>query len=186
MPSLRVQTVELPREVKRTLATELTETIVEARHLSSAERDACVVLFDLRAGDDLAVGGKLVAHGRAPQVELTYRDHALGTREKAKLARRLTETVARALAMDGPELQRITFVFSRLDDGDHAIGGVLRRRAARAARATLARAWRAARMRLKGMFRRQQPPGAQLPPPTASAAAPAPAPPIGASAGPTG
>jgi phenylpyruvate tautomerase PptA (4-oxalocrotonate tautomerase family) len=180
MPSLRVQTVELPREVKRTLATELTETIVEARHLSSAQRDACVVLFELRAGDDLAVGGKLVAHGGAPQVELTYRDHAIGAREKAKLARRLTETVARALAMDGPELQRITFVFSRLDDGDHAIGGVLRPRAAPAA---IVRAWRAMRMRLKGMFRPQPPPRAGLPPPTPSAVAPAPAPPIGTSAG---
>ena len=92
MPSLRVQTVELPREVKRTLATELTETIVEARHLSSAQRDACVVLFELRAGDDLAVGGKLVAHGGAPQVELTYRDHAIGAREKAKAYRPMYAT----------------------------------------------------------------------------------------------
>jgi phenylpyruvate tautomerase PptA (4-oxalocrotonate tautomerase family) len=170
MPSLRVQTVELPREVKRTLATELTETIVEARHLSSAERDACVVLFDVRAGDDLAVGGKLVAHGRAPQVELLYRDRALAARDKAKLARRLTETVARALEMDGPQLDRITFVFTRLDDADHAIGGVLRQRVA------LLRAWRAARLRLTAVFRRRTPAAAQLPSPAAAAPAPAPAP----------
>lgn len=125
MPRLCIRSLALPREVKRTLATELTETIVETRHLTGAERDGCVIEFRPFAADDLAIGGRLVSNGRPAEVELSYRDSALGAKEKTKLARRLSETVARVLEMEGPALRRISFVFEQLNDRDHAFGGVL-------------------------------------------------------------
>src|SRR5205814_1401971 len=67
MPYLRVHSVGLPREIKRTLATELTQTVVETRHLRGIERDGCTVQFSAVSPDDLAIGGKLIANGRLPE-----------------------------------------------------------------------------------------------------------------------
>lgn len=123
MPYLRVHSLELPREVKRTLATELTQTIVETRHLRGAERDLCTVHFSAFAPDDLAIGGKLIANGRAPDYQLEYRDHDLSRNDKRKLARRITETMARVLDLQGGDLMRVNVMFMEYERQDLAIGG---------------------------------------------------------------
>jgi phenylpyruvate tautomerase PptA (4-oxalocrotonate tautomerase family) len=125
MPYLRVCSLELPREVKRTLATELTETIVETRHLGVADRDSCTICFLAFAPDDLAIGGKLVANGRVPDVQLEYRDHDLAWKDKRKLARRLTATVARVLALEGDDLARVNVLFCDYNARDFAVAGAL-------------------------------------------------------------
>ena len=127
MPQLRVQSMELPRETKRMLATELTQTVVEARHLRGLERDLTPVRFVRCAADDVAIGGKLVANGRAPDVEVEYRDHDLTGADKRKLARRITDTVGRVLGLGGDQLMRISVLFVEYETRDFAVGGTLLR-----------------------------------------------------------
>jgi phenylpyruvate tautomerase PptA (4-oxalocrotonate tautomerase family) len=127
VPYLRLQSLELGRELKRTLAIELTQTMVETRHLRGAERDLCTVHFAAFAPEDLAIGGKLVANGRAGDFQLEYRDHDLSRHDKEKLARRLTETVARVLELSGRDLARVNVLFQDYQRHDLAIGGTLLR-----------------------------------------------------------
>jgi phenylpyruvate tautomerase PptA (4-oxalocrotonate tautomerase family) len=127
MPYLRVHSVGLPREIKRTLATELTQTVVEARHLRGIERDGCTIEFSAIAPDDLAIGGKLIANGRLPDYAVEYRDHDLSRRDKRKLARRITETMSHVLALRGEEIRRVNVLFTEYQSDDFAVGGTILR-----------------------------------------------------------
>jgi phenylpyruvate tautomerase PptA (4-oxalocrotonate tautomerase family) len=127
MPYLRVHSVGLPREIKRTLATELTQTVVETRRLRGIERDACTVEFTAVSPDDLAIGGKLIANGRLPEYAVEYRDHDLSRRDKRKLARRITETMGHVLALHGQDIMRVNVLFTEYHTADFAIGGTVQR-----------------------------------------------------------
>jgi phenylpyruvate tautomerase PptA (4-oxalocrotonate tautomerase family) len=123
MPYLRVHSVDMPREVKRTLATELTQTVVEARHLRGVERDTCTIRFDAFSPEDVSIGGKLISNGRLPDYQIVYRDHDLSRRDKQKLARRITETMARVLDLHGGDVMRVSVLFVEYDARDLSIGG---------------------------------------------------------------
>jgi phenylpyruvate tautomerase PptA (4-oxalocrotonate tautomerase family) len=125
MPYLRVHSLELPREIKRTLVTELTQTVVETRHLRGAERDFCTIHFTAFAPEDLAIGGKLIANGRVPDYQIEYRDHDLSRSDKKKLARRITETMGRVLDLQGADLMRVNVLFVEYDTNDFAVGGTM-------------------------------------------------------------
>jgi phenylpyruvate tautomerase PptA (4-oxalocrotonate tautomerase family) len=127
MAYLRIHSLDLPRDMKRMLATELTQTVVEARHLHGVERDLCTIHFATFAPEDLSIGGKLIANGRAPDFQVEYRDHDLTSSDKKKLAHRITDTMARVLGLAGGDVMRVSVLFVEYDTRDFSIGGTLLR-----------------------------------------------------------
>lgn len=125
MPYLRLYSLELPRELKRTMVTELTQAVVETRHLIGDERDGFAIQFMRFEPEDLAIGGKLIANGRRPDYHVEYSDHGLDSRDKKKLAKEITETVARVLDGNGAGGVRINVQFRDYLARDFAVGGAL-------------------------------------------------------------
>ena len=125
MPYLRLYSLELPRELKRTMVTELTQAVVETRRLVGDERDSFTIQFMRFEPEDLAIGGKLIANGRRPDYHVEYSDHGLDSRDKKKLAKEITETMARVLDGTGAGGVRINVLFRDYAPRDFAIGGAL-------------------------------------------------------------
>lgn len=125
MPYLRLYSLELPREVKRTMVTELTQAVVDTRHLVGEERDALTIHFVPFDPEDLAIGGKLVANGRRPDFHIEYSDHGLNARAKGKLAKEITLTMSRVLDPASTAGVRINVLFRDYVAHDLAVGGAL-------------------------------------------------------------
>lgn len=123
MPYIRLYVPELSTARKRELAQTLTDAVVRVLQMPEEARDWLTTHFVTYSAEDLAVGGKLVADGCAPEFMIDYIDLDTNQRIKDDLAHEVTLAVASAFELEPGQLGRISFRFQGLSPDEIAMGG---------------------------------------------------------------
>jgi phenylpyruvate tautomerase PptA (4-oxalocrotonate tautomerase family) len=113
--------VDLPLELKREIARQLTNKVSEI--LPDQKKDWCTVHFQAFRPEDFAIGGELIIDGRPPHYHLEFSFATLPKNKKRELVNELTPLLGRLLGLRPNELYRINVIFSDYDPQDFAVGG---------------------------------------------------------------
>jgi phenylpyruvate tautomerase PptA (4-oxalocrotonate tautomerase family) len=123
MPYIRLYVPEISIDKKREVAQSVTDTVVQTLQMPPEARDWLTIHFVTYGGDELAVGGRLIADGATPEYYVDYIDLDVNQRIKDDLAREVTATLGRAFALEPGQLGRINFRFQGVSPDEIAMGG---------------------------------------------------------------
>jgi phenylpyruvate tautomerase PptA (4-oxalocrotonate tautomerase family) len=123
MPYIRLYVPELSADQKREVAKDLTDSVIGALRMPEEARDWLTIHFVTYAAEDLAVGGKLVADGGAPEFYVDYIDLDINQRIKDDLASAVSASIGRAFRLQPGQMGRINFRFQSVSPDEIAMGG---------------------------------------------------------------
>jgi|HubBroStandDraft_6_1064221.scaffolds.fasta_scaffold409143_2 phenylpyruvate tautomerase PptA (4-oxalocrotonate tautomerase family) len=124
MPYLRIYTPELSVDLKRRIASELTEHIVSSLDLPEEYSHHTTIHFISFKPEDMAVAGKLVADGEQPHYQVEIYDRYLMPAKKETMAREVTALMGRLLELSKDQLPNIYVAFREYAGTELAIGGI--------------------------------------------------------------
>ena len=130
MPYMRVHSPPLSAELKQRVAHELTERVVRLMSRPGTPgatpeelRSHCTVHITEWQPEDFAIGGVMLG-GSQVDYTLEFSDWGLGVRRQRRLARELTEVLAKLFSAQD-RLDQINIRFHPYPPKDFSVGGIL-------------------------------------------------------------
>ena len=128
MPYIRLFVPEVSADKKREIATDMTDSILGALKMPEEAKDWLTIQFVTYKPEDLAVGGRLIADGSAPEFYVDYIDLEINQRLKEDLARVVTASIGRAFSLQPAQYGRVNFRFQGVTPDEIAMGGLFVRK----------------------------------------------------------
>ena len=124
MPGLRFYSPELPVELKRIMAKELTDAVVRSLNLLEEGRNWTIVQFMPFKLENCAIGGSLMnVDAENPFYYLEILDSGLTREKKETLVRELTPLMANLLNLAPHQLYKLSILFQEYKPEDMARAG---------------------------------------------------------------
>ncbi|HXE71752.1 MAG TPA: hypothetical protein VNO81_03745 [Candidatus Nitrosotenuis sp.] len=125
MPYIQIFTPEITLAQKAHLVRQLHEATVEALALPEPVRQGVTLHFTPYNPEEMAAGGQLLAESHHRMYHLAVHGPVFTVEQRRELARRLTEVVARELALGEDGKSHIGVSFQEYDGLHMACGGRL-------------------------------------------------------------
>lgn len=125
MPYVLITTPALPLDVKRALASDLTDAILATLTLSDTERPRTSIHFVSFEPEDCAIGGRLLADGQSPEYTVEVSERNLTPQTKRLLVSAIMPVMVKHLHLDKEprDADRISIIFRPYVPTDIVIGG---------------------------------------------------------------
>ncbi|GAC1645909.1 MAG: hypothetical protein NVS9B15_03670 [Acidobacteriaceae bacterium] len=123
MPYLRLCSPALSIELKRKLAFQLTEAVLECFGLDEEVRHRTTIHFDSFEPQDMAVGGELVSDGSAPDYTLEITERELTEKQKRAALKSLLPVLMKNFGLRKEQSWKVNIRFNSYRPSDFAVGG---------------------------------------------------------------
>ena len=123
MPYLRLYSPSLSIELKRKLAFQLTEALLNALGLDDTYRHRTMIHFAPFHPDDIAVGGELISDGGAPDYLLEITERSLSGAQKSAAVNALVPVLMKNFGLRKEQSWKVNIRFESYEPSDFAVGG---------------------------------------------------------------